>query len=101
MDMLGGLDVAATGQKETITYVHALGRFGRALATALCTLFFCTYRIQMMIPFMRSLRLVSLAIPPRRKRIGSMTREAHGRDRLGVLYMYMLRSDDFFSLLRL
>ena len=27
-------------------YVHALGRFGRALATALCTLFFCTYRIQ-------------------------------------------------------
>jgi hypothetical protein len=49
-------------------YVHALGRFGRALATALCTLFFCTYRIQTMIPLLRALGGAStdaVAIPPR------------------------------------
>jgi hypothetical protein len=45
VDVLGAIDVVAAGQKGITMYVHALGRFGRALATALCTLFFCTYRI--------------------------------------------------------
>jgi hypothetical protein len=51
--------------KKGITmYVHALGRFGRALATALCTLFFCTYRIQDDDTFAAILEGVSVAIPP-------------------------------------
>jgi hypothetical protein len=55
VDVLGVIDVVAVGQKEITIHVHALGRFGRALATALCTLFFCTYRIQTMIPLLRFL----------------------------------------------
>lgn len=75
--VLGGIDVGVAGQKEITMYVHALGRFGRALATAFCTLFFCTYRIQMMIPLLRfdvgSVSSDVVNIPPRR--VESMTRE--------------------------
>lgn len=76
MHVLRDIDVGAAGQKEITMYVHALGRFGRALATAFCTLFFCTYRIQTMIPLLRFLGSVSANVvntPPRR--VESMTRE--------------------------
>ena len=70
MVVLGGIDVVVAGQKGITMYVHALGRFGRALATALCTLFFCTYRTQMMIPLLRFLGRFSIAIPPRNVQFG-------------------------------